>query len=177
MSQIMRLFRLLHVLCRRPLMVAALNNSLSVLLASDATGQHPERVDEDRQFLTRFELSRHSYPWSSGHDAQSRLCQDNFLRDGSRAESLGAGGATHRAPAHESGVPVLIRTGGSATRGGISTSAPHVPAANPLIPVPIRCFFSTKLLRISAGRKPSGLYRGRSSNPGSFEANDRGPRA
>ena len=117
MGQIMRLFRLLHVLCRRPLMVAALNTSLPFYFAPTLLINAAERVDENRQFLARYELSRRSNPWPRGHDAQPRLRQDNFLRDGSCADRLGAGSASHRAAADESGFSVFVRARGRTTRG------------------------------------------------------------
>ena len=134
-NQIMKLFRLLHVLCRRPIMS---RRAQSPTFRSTCIRHYwsmfrgcrrgPEIFGEPQTFAEHLSLG-------PGHDAQHRVRQDNFLRDRSRADRLGAGSATHRAAAHVSGFSRLCPSWRKPARRRISVAAPYVPAANPVIPV------------------------------------------
>ena len=103
MDQIMRIFRMFHVFCRRPLMVAQLSPRLPLFMHPTLLiNASPISASEGR-FWRASNYRRCSNPWPPRHNAQYRVRQGNFLRRRSRRKSLGARGYPHWACAYESG--------------------------------------------------------------------------
>lgn len=140
MDRSMRLFRLLHAICRRAIMVAELSFSFPLFLSPTLLVNVPTMWARAGRRMANFELSRRVHSRGSGHTAQYRLQQANFLRERRRPGSLGAGSSGHCAGAHERKTSASDRIGGSLDRRGISGKVSSVPPATFVRNESVRCF-------------------------------------